>query len=273
MPRHAPLCWPRQSRREIRAEPAQHRVHGRRRNCAASWFRTMAPPFSGRDRGRHARSRARRAAQAHDLHERVRPRGAGSRQLLQARGRRDHRVSGRARTAAGQGAGQGRRRHCRPQRLALDLFAYRQRLSPGAARHRSSRRQGTGASATCCRISPRAIGPGSRRCARRSPTMPGCSRPGKDSTFQNKVHLALQAKGFFDKDETERRTDRCVIAGLDPAIHRLRSKMDTRVKPAYDDRTNVTRRDARETIGTRRWDSNAVSSDCPMSASRRCSTR
>jgi PTH1 family peptidyl-tRNA hydrolase len=35
----------------------------------------MAPPLSGRDRGRHARARARRAAQAHDLHERVRARG------------------------------------------------------------------------------------------------------------------------------------------------------------------------------------------------------
>jgi len=31
----------------------------------------------------------------------------------------------------------------------------------------------------------------------------------------------------------ERRVNRGVIAGLDPAIHPLR-KMDTRVKPAYD---------------------------------------
>ena len=31
--------------------------------------------------------------------------------------------------------------------------------------------------------------------------MPGCSRPDTDSTFQNKVHLAMQAKGFFDKDD------------------------------------------------------------------------
>ena len=37
-----------------------------------------------------------------DLHEQVRARGAGSRELLQARGRRDHRVSGRTRTAAGK---------------------------------------------------------------------------------------------------------------------------------------------------------------------------
>jgi peptidyl-tRNA hydrolase, PTH1 family len=25
----------------------------------------------------------------------------------------------------------------------------------------------------------------------------------KDSTFQNKVHLALQARGFFDKEEDD----------------------------------------------------------------------
>ena len=111
----------------------------------------MAPPLSGRDLGRHARWRARDPAQAHDLHERLRARGAGSRELLQARGRRDHRVPGRTRTAAGKSAREGRRRHRRSQRLALDIGAYRQRLSPGAARHRSPRRQGV-------RASPRAVG-------------------------------------------------------------------------------------------------------------------
>ena len=44
-------------------------------------------------------------------------------------------------------------------------------------------------------------GPGSRRCARRSPTTPALLATGRDSTFQNKVHLAMQAKGFFDKDD------------------------------------------------------------------------
>jgi len=29
----------------------------------------------------------------------------------------------------------------------------------------------------------------------------GLLATGKDSTFQNKVHLALQAKGFLDKDD------------------------------------------------------------------------
>ena len=42
--------------------------------------------------------------------------------------------------------------------------------------HRSSRHQGTGARPRAVAISPRATGPGSRRCAKRSPTMPGCSR-------------------------------------------------------------------------------------------------
>src|ERR1700736_3249248 len=30
---------------------------------------------------------------------------------------------------------------------------------------------------------------------------PGLLATGRDSTFQNKVHLAMQAKGFFDKDD------------------------------------------------------------------------
>ena len=34
--------------------------------------------------------------------------------------------------------------------------------------------------------------------------MPACSSTGKDSTFQNKVHLALQAKGFFEKEDGEK---------------------------------------------------------------------
>ena len=38
-----------------------------------------------------------------------------------------------ARTAARQGAGEDRRRQCRPQRLAFDLRAYRQRLSAACA--------------------------------------------------------------------------------------------------------------------------------------------
>ena len=29
----------------------------------------------------------------------------------------------------------------------------------------------------------------------------GLLAKGSDSTFQNKVHLAMQAKGFFDKDD------------------------------------------------------------------------
>jgi PTH1 family peptidyl-tRNA hydrolase len=35
----------------------------------------------------------------------------------------------------------------------------------------------------------------------------GLLATGRDSTFQNKVHLAMQAKGFFDKDEGEEKQD------------------------------------------------------------------
>ena len=35
----------------------------------------------------------------------------------------------------------------------------------------------------------------------------GLLATGRDSTFQNKVHLAMQAKGFFDKDDGEEKQD------------------------------------------------------------------
>jgi hypothetical protein len=38
-----------------------------------------------------------------------------------------------------------------------------------------------------------------------------------------------------------RRELACVIAGLDPAIHPIRKKMDARVKPAHDNRKVVQR--------------------------------
>ncbi len=45
----------------------------------------------------------------------------------------------------------------------------------------------------------------------------------RDSTFQNKVHLAMQAKGFFDKDDDGGEVEHdFVIAGLDPAIHHFK---------------------------------------------------
>ena len=36
---------------------------------------------------------------------------------------------------------------------------------------------------------------------RTTPSNAALLADGKDSTFQNKVHLAMQAKGFFDKDD------------------------------------------------------------------------
>ena len=62
--------------------------------------------------------------------------------------------------------------------------------------------------ATCCRISPRAIGPGSRRCATAVADNAGLLTGDRDSTFQNKVHLAMQAKGFFEKGDDGARVAR-----------------------------------------------------------------
>src|ERR1700712_3807287 len=66
---------------------------------------------------------------------------------------------------------------------------------------------------------------------------------GRDSTFQNKVHLARQARGILEKEE-----------GANPA--------------GLISRHGRAGHDAERMLRTK-WDSNAVSSDCPMSASRR----
>ena len=93
---------------------------------------------------------------------------------------------------------------------------------------------------------------------------------GKDSTFQNKVHLALQAKGFFDKEDDGEKAGRALstvmpgaCAGASTSLLRRKQDVDGRDKPGHDEDG---------TLRTK-WDSNAVSLACPMSASRRCSTR
>ena len=92
----------------------------------------------------------------------------------------------------------------------------------------------------------------------------GLLATGKDSTFQNKVHLALQAKGFFERRGGEKLADSpssCpACAGIHVLLHRAKTWM-AGTSPACE--RNV------RTL----WDSNAVSLACPMSASRRCSTR
>ena len=114
---------------------------------------------------------------------------------------RDHRVSGRTRTAAGARCG-SRSAAASP---AITACVRSPRISAttiaacgSGSAIPASRNWCT---ATCCPISPRAIAPGSRRSARRSPITPRCSRRTATSTFQNKVHLAMQGKGFFDKDD------------------------------------------------------------------------
>ena len=73
----------------------------------------LAQALPGRRRRRQARARAGAAAQAADLHERVRALGRRGGALLQARPCRRHRVPRRARSCSRQGAGEGRRRRCR----------------------------------------------------------------------------------------------------------------------------------------------------------------
>ena len=45
--------------------------------------------------------------------------------------------------------------------------------------------------------------PGSRRCGCRWRKTPALLATAKDSTFQNKVHLAMQAKGFVEKTKED----------------------------------------------------------------------
>ena len=108
----------------------------------------------------------------------------------------------------------------------------------------------------------------------------GLLATGKDLTFQNKVHLALQAKGFFDKRRRRREAGLTLTvmpgqkreARHRPALcrastsflaNRENEDVDGRDKPGHDE----------QTVSRTKWDSNAVSLACPMSASRRCSTR
>ena len=51
---------------------------------------------------------------------------------------------------------------------------------------------------TCSTTSPRTSGPGSRPCATIIADNAGLLAKGQDASFQNKVHLAMQAKGFGD---------------------------------------------------------------------------
>ena len=118
-------------------------------------------------------------------------------------GARRHRgVPRRDRSAARQGAGEDRRRHRRPQRPALDHRACRQRLPARAHRRRPSRRQGPGACLRAQRFRQETSGHGSRRLCDIIADNAELLAQGQDASFQNKVHLAMEAKGFGrDADE------------------------------------------------------------------------
>ena len=113
--------------------------------------------------------------------------------LLQARPRRDRRPARRTRPRPRQGAGQGRRR----QRRATTACA---RSPPISATITSACGSASAIPATrrwcipsCSAISPRRRWPGSRRCATRCRALAELLVAGQDASFQNKVHLALEA--------------------------------------------------------------------------------
>ncbi len=55
--------------------------------------------------------------------------------------------------------------------------------------------------ATCCPISPGTSAPWVEALREAIADNAGLLATDRESTFQNKVHLAMQAKGFFDKDD------------------------------------------------------------------------
>ena len=140
----------------LRRQPAQYRLHGGRGDRQAPWLRAVAAALSGRRAEGSIGARARAAAAAGHLHERIRAARWPRPRISTSSGVDDIVVvPRRGRSAARQGAGQDRRRHRRPQRPALDHRACRQRLQARAHRHRPSGRQGTGARRMCWAISPR----------------------------------------------------------------------------------------------------------------------
>ena len=69
---HAAVRRARQSGRQARGQPPQHRIHGGRRDRQASRLSAVAAALSGRRDRRHDRPREGAAAAARHLHERVR---------------------------------------------------------------------------------------------------------------------------------------------------------------------------------------------------------
>src|SRR6185437_10556904 len=111
--RYAAFRRPRQSWRTLRRQPPQYRFHGGGADRQTPRHCAVAAEILGAGGGRRDRRRQTSVAAARHLHERVRPCGGGSHEFLQARRVRHRRVSRRARTAARQAAGEGRRRQCR----------------------------------------------------------------------------------------------------------------------------------------------------------------
>ena len=182
---------------------------------SVSWWSMRSPSATAsrrgasrawRWRGPAARRRARAAAAAGNLQ--TIPRAVAEAAHFYKLGLPEIVVFRRDRSAARQGTGEDRRRGRRPQRAALDLGPYRQRLHAACASASAILASRSWCIRTCSPTSPRASGHGSRLCAASSPTTPSSWPRVRTRTFQNKIHLAMQAKGFLDLKEADRTTDR-----------------------------------------------------------------
>ena len=179
-------------------------------------------------------------------------------------------VPRRDRSAARQGAGEDRRRHCRPQRPALDLRAYRQRLSPRAHRRRPSRRQGPGARATCSATSPRTSGRWVEAlCDIIADNAGAAGRRARTRASRTRCISPWQAKGFGDARSRSRSDDAATedIERLHGFQMRHRRPAECRQVDALQCADRRPRRRRRRTIRSAPSSRMSARSRCPIRGS------
>ena len=260
---HAALRRARQSRFALRRQPTQYRFHGGRRDRQAPRHHALAAALPGRVGRGAARRRARVAAAAGHLHERVGARRGGGRAFLQARGRATSWCSTTRSTS-------------RPQRSGSRPAA----VSPAITACVRSLRMSATITGVCASGSDipgvkdlvhayvlndfakdeRPLGGGLVRHHRRR-CRPAGERPGRELPEQGAPRHAGQRVRRV-QGAGSRRTGRQAEAGCDPRARRARRAF-----------SNFGIGNSNSGDSESSWDSNAASSVCPMWASRRSSTR
>ena len=176
----------------------------------------MAPPLSGRDCGRHARSRAGDAAEAADLHERVRARGyrkpsnffeLGLAELLVFHDEIELPPSKLRVKVGGSDAGHNGLRSI-SSHVGNDYKRVRlgDRSSPRSVGNWSSQLKDVVHRHVLSDFA-KSDRPWVEALCEAVADNAALLATDRDSTFQNKVHLAMQAKGFFDRKTAGNRTD------------------------------------------------------------------